>query len=81
MAKDVCVSLRMSFLKNDSMIAGNASVAFWMGSKVERSKPEGVTGPRMGHSSVGMARPLWMRVESSAKERVFMMMVIDEEVV
>lgn len=63
------------------MIAGNPSVAFLMASKVERSKPDGVTGPRMGHSSVGMARPLWMRVENSAKERVFMMIVIDEEVV
>ena len=79
MAKDVCVSLRMPFLKNDLMIAGNPSVAFLMALKVERSKPGGVTGPRMGHSSVGTEKPLWIRVENNAKEKVFMMMVIDEE--
>jgi hypothetical protein len=42
----------------DSIMFGKLDLVSWTTLNLERSKPDGRTGPKMGHSSVGRPRPL-----------------------
>lgn len=67
------MSFKTPASKRASIALGRLDLASLKALLLERLKPEGSTGPRIGHSSVGRLCPRELKArESSDKERVLM---------